>query len=217
MENTAIAIRHALEMIGVVVFAMSGVLSAGRKGMDLFGVAVIAMVTALGGGTLRDVLLDRRPIFWIADATPLWLSLAATILTLLYVRFGRPPYNALLVADAIGLALFTIGGTQIAEQAGQDGIVAVLMGTITGVAGGVFRDVLSAEVPLLLRPGRLYATAAIVGAALYLGLEHAGVVRPVAALAGMAVIAALRLAAILWGIRLPVPVLPDDDGQPPTT
>jgi uncharacterized membrane protein YeiH len=217
VDNPAVTIRHALEMTGVAVFAASGVLSAGRKGMDFIGVAVIALVTALGGGTLRDVLLDRHPIFWIADTTHLWLSLGATLVTLVYVRFIKPPYNALLVADAIGLALFTIGGTQVAEQAGQSGIVAALMGTLTGVAGGILRDVLSAEVPLLLRPGRLYATAAIAGAGLYLGLESAGVTRTASALVGMGAIATLRLAAIVWGIRLPAPVLPDHEGPPPTT
>jgi uncharacterized membrane protein YeiH len=105
-----------------------------------------------------------------------------------------------------------VGGTQIAEQVGQAGIVAVLMGTMTGVAGGVVRDVLSAEVPLLLRGGRLYASAAIVGTALYLALEHAGLERAAAALTGMGTIAALRLAAIFWGISLPVVRLPEHGG-----
>jgi uncharacterized membrane protein YeiH len=180
--------------------------------MDLIGVAVIAMVTALGGGTLRDLLLDRHPIFWIADVSYLWVSLAATALTLAYVRVRVPPARAMLVADALGLAFFAIGGTQIAEQVGQSGIVAVLMGTMTGVAGGIVRDVLSAEVPLLLRGGRLYATAAIIGAALYLALEHAGLERATAALVGMGTIVALRLAAIFWGISLPIVQLPGDDG-----
>ena len=93
-------------------------LSAGRKSLDWLGVAVIAIVTAIGGGTLRDVLLDRHPIFWIADPTYLLVIFGATALTLVYVRFQVPGRRALLVADACGLAFFTIGGTQIAEQAG---------------------------------------------------------------------------------------------------
>ena len=132
------------------------------------------MVTAIGGGTVRDVLLDRHPIFWIAHPEFLVVCLAATALTLLYVRLRIPAFRALFVADALGLAFFTIGGVQIAEQAGLSGLLALLMGVITGVVGGVVRDVLLAEIPLILRPGQLYASAAIVGAGLYLLLERVG-------------------------------------------
>jgi uncharacterized membrane protein YeiH len=203
--------RHVLELLGVGVFAVSGVLAAGRKGLDLLGVAVIAIVTAIGGGTLRDLLLDRHPIFWIANTTHLWVILGATAVTLGYVRFWIATRRALLVADALGLAFFTIAGVQITEQAGYSDLIALLMGTITGVAGGVFRDVLTAEIPLVMRPGRLYATAAIVGAASYLLLEGLHVPSGVAALAGMGVIAGLRLAAILWRLELPAVRLPEDD------
>ena len=203
--------RYLLELLGVAVFAVSGVLAAGRKGLDVLGIAVIAVVTAVGGGTLRDLLLDRHPIFWIANTTPLWVILGATGVTLGYVRFWIATRRALLVADGLGLAFFTIAGVQITEQAGYSDLIAVLMGTITGVAGGVFRDVLTAEIPLVMRPGRLYATAAIVGAASYLLLEGLQVPSGVAALAGMAVIAGLRLAAILWRLELPAVRLPEDD------
>jgi len=203
--------RYFLELLGVAVFAVSGVLAAGRKGLDVLGIAVIAVVTAVGGGTLRDLLLDRHPIFWIANTTPLWVILGTTAVTLGYVRFWIATRRALLVADALGLAFFTIAGVQITEQAGYSDLIAVLMGTITGVAGGVFRDVLTAEIPLVMRPGRLYATAAIVGAASYLLLEGLHVPSDVAALSGMAVIAGLRLAAILWRLELPVVKLPEED------
>lgn len=186
------------------MFAVSGVLSAGRKSLDWLGVVVIAIVTAIGGGTLRDVLLDRHPIFWIADPTYLVVIIGATAFTLLYVRFWVPDRRALFVADAFGLAFFTIGGTQIAEQAGLSGLPAVLMGTMTGVAGGMVRDVLCAEIPLVLRRGQLYASSAIVGATLYLVLQRVGAHRDVAALAGMAVIAIVRFAAIAWRLELPV-------------
>jgi uncharacterized membrane protein YeiH len=205
------SLHHVLDLLGVAVFAASGVLAAGRKTMDLLGVVVIAMVTALGGGTLRDVLLDRHPLGWIADVSYLWTSLAAAAVTIVWVRVQVPPDRSLLVADALGLAFFAIGGTEIAEDAGQSGIVAVLMGTITGAAGGVVRDVLSAEVPVLLRSGQLYASAAIAGTALYLALEGVGVARHVAVLAGMAVIVGLRLAAIFWGLRLPIVRVPLGD------
>ncbi len=203
--------RYALELLGVAVFAVSGVLAAGRKGLDVLGVAVIAIVTAIGGGTLRDLLLDRHPIFWIANTTHLWVILGATAVTLTYVRLWIATQRALLVADALGLAFFTIAGVQITEQAGYSDLIAVLMGTITGVAGGVFRDVLTAEIPLVMRPGRLYATAAIIGGASYLVLEGLHVASGAAALAGMGVIAGLRLAAILWRLELPVVRLPEDD------
>ena len=202
--------RYLVELAGVAVFAISGVLAAGRKGLDLLGVAVIAVVTAIGGGTLRDVLLDRHPIFWIAAPAYLWVILAATVATLGYVRFWIASRRALLIADALGLALFTIGGVEIAQQAGHPDVIAVLMGTITGVAGGVVRDVLLGEIPLIFRPGRLYATAAIVGAALYVLLRGRGVSQEVAAAAGMGLITALRLGAIFWKVELPVVRLPED-------
>lgn len=203
---------YVLSLLGVAVFAVSGALTAGRKGLDLFGVTVIATVTALGGGTVRDLLLDRT-VFWIADPTQLIAVLAATILTIIWVRFQIPPRASLLVADALGLALFTIAGAQIAEQRGLHGLIVVLMGAITGSVGGLIRDVLCAEVPLLLRESQLYATAAIVGATSYLVLQRIGVERPVAALVGMGVVALLRLAAIAWNLRLPV-VKVDDDFNP---
>ena len=200
---------YLLDMIGVAVFAVSGALVAGRKQFDLLGVAVIATVTAIGGGTIRDVLLDRHPVFWIRDPTYLPVILAAAALTVLYARFRRPPRISLLIADALGLALFTISGAQIAEERDLPGIIVVLMGTITGTAGGLLRDVLSAEVPLLLRQTDLYATAAIVGATVYLMLQAAGLEPMHAGLVGMATIVVLRLAAILWRLRLPVFRVPE--------
>lgn len=168
-------------------------------------------MTAIGGGTLRDVLLDRHPIFWIANPTYLMVILGATAFTLVYVHLRIPAPRALFVADALGLAFFTIGGVQIAQQAGLAGLLAALMGVITGVAGGVIRDVLCAEIPLILRRGQLYATSAIVGAALYLGLERAGLTRDAAALLGMGTIVVVRFAAILWRLELPVLSLEEQD------
>lgn len=202
-------ILYVLSLVGVGVFAASGALAAGRKGFDLLGVTVIAGATAIGGGTIRDVLLDRHPIFWIADPMQLLVILAATGLTLVWVRFRRPPWTALLVADALGLALFTISGTQVAEQRGLPGIIAVVMGTITGSAGGVLRDILSGEVPLLLRHTELYATASIVGSTVYLLVKDLGLGATPSALLGMATVAAIRFSAILWRLRLPVFEVPE--------
>ncbi|HEV2147352.1 MAG TPA: trimeric intracellular cation channel family protein [Longimicrobiaceae bacterium] len=195
---------YALQLLGVAVFAASGALSAGRKRMDLMGVLVIAIVTALGGGTIRDVLLDRHPVFWIANPAFVVVSIAGAVATLLFARTRRPPVHSLAIADALGLGFFTIGGVQIALQAGVGGVVAVLMGTITGAAGGVIRDVLSAEIPLIFRKGHLYASTAIAGATLFLLLEAAGLAYPVPSLAGMVAIVGLRFASILRGWKLPV-------------
>lgn len=203
-------ILYVLDLLGVAVFAVSGAIAAGRKQFDLLGVAVIAIVTAIGGGTIRDVLLNRHPVFWIKDPIYLLVILGAAALTIAYARFREPPRTSLLIADALGLALFTISGAQIAEARDLSGVIVVVMGTITGTAGGLLRDVLSAEVPLLLRQTDLYATAAIAGASAYLVLQAIGVGRLPAAAVGMAVVAGLRLASILWGLRLPVFLLPDE-------
>lgn len=195
-------ILQVLDLLGVAVFAASGTLAAGRKGLDLLGVVVVAAVTAIGGGTLRDLLMDR-PVFWIADTSYLWVILGAALTTVAWSYRFRPPRDSLAVADALGLGLFAVGGAQVAEAAGLAGIVVVLLGTMTGVAGGVIRDVLTNQVPMILRRGELYASAAIAGATLYLLLQDAGLARPAAALLGMGTTVALRTAAIVWGLRLP--------------
>jgi uncharacterized membrane protein YeiH len=206
---------HIMDFLGVAVFAVSGVLAAGRKHLDWFGVLVIAMVTAVGGGTLRDLLIDR-PVFWLADTGFLWVIIAATLLTMVVVRIRNIPLRALLVADALGLALFAISGARIAETAGYGGIVAVILGTMSGVAGGVLRDMLIAEIPLLLRDGEIYATAALLGIIVYLGLQAAGIERTTAAYFGMAVIAALRFTGIFLGLRMPALRLGEkQDSTPP--
>lgn len=204
-------IPYILDLFGVAVFAISGALVAGSKRLDLLGVVAIAAVTAIGGGTLRDVLLDRHPVFWISDPIYLYVILGAAAGAILYTRRFRPPERLLLVADSFGLALFTISGAQVAEASGLSGIAVVLMGTLTGVAGGAIRDVLTAEIPMILRRGQIYATAAIAGAAFYLVLQRAGVDRTAAALLGMSAVGAIRFIAIVWKITLPVFVIGDSE------
>ena len=200
-----------LDLLGVGVFAMSGALAAGRKHLDLMGVLVLAVVTAIGGGTLRDLLLDRHPVFWIADPVCLVVIVFAAALTVLYTQWRAPPHRSLLVADALGLALFVITGAQIAEQQQLPGIIVVVMGTMTGCAGGMLRDVLVRDIPMVIREGEIYATAAVLGAVLYVGLQALHVPRDAAALIGMTVIALVRLAAIVWGLSLPLYRLPPPD------
>jgi uncharacterized membrane protein YeiH len=202
---------YALELIGVSVFAISGALAAGRKHLDLLGVVVLALVTAMGGGTVRDLLLDRHPIIWLEDPVYLVVIVASAFLTMAYVRWRPAPEKSLLIADAVGLALFSITGAGIAERAGMHPVSCVVLGTITGSAGGVLRDVLTAEIPLLFRPGALYASAAIAGTAAYFLLEAAGLPRPVPSLAGILIVIAVRLAGIWWKLSLPVFSLQADD------
>lgn len=197
------SLLYLIDLLGVAVFAVSGALAAGRKQLDLLGVVVIAVVTAIGGGTIRDVLLDREAVFWVADPTYLVVIAAAALGTVVYTRLRKPPGSALAIADALGLAFFTISGAQITQALGHSPIIVVVMGTVTGVAGGMVRDVLTTEIPFILRPGELYATAAIAGAAAYLVLEGLGLPRIPASVLGMATIAGIRFAAILLDLRLP--------------
>ena len=200
---------HFFSLAGTAVFAVSGALMAGRKHFDLLGVAVLAVVTAVGGGTLRDVLLGHLPVFWIADPTVLFVIMFAAGSTMLYTRFREPPMTALKVADAMGLALVAISGAQVAEREHLPGIIMVVMGTMTGAAGGVLRDIVANEIPMVVRKGEIYATAAIAGVSAYVVLQWCGVPRELAAWLGMTTVAGLRLAAIFLGLSLPTYRLPE--------
>lgn len=196
-------------LIGVAVFAASGALAGVRRALDPIGVLVLAIVTATGGGTLRDVLMGRHPIFWISNPWFIGVSALAALVTWLWVRKFPPPDRALAYADALGLAFFSIAGAQIAEAGGLAPFAATIMGAITGCAGGLIRDVLVAEVPLVFRQSELYVTACVAGVALYFGLEALGAAVEVASVSGMAMIAITRLAAIRWSIVLPVMRMPE--------
>src|SRR5215469_6164704 len=187
-------------LAGVAVFAASGALAAARKGLDPVGVLVLATVTATGGGTLRDVLMDRHPIFWISEPSYIAVSALAALATWIWVKRFPPPDKSLQYADALGLAFFTIAGVQIAETGGLHPFAAAIMGAITGCAGGLIRDVLVAEVPLIFRQSELYVTACAAGIVCYQGLAAIGVAAGLASTLGMTVIALVRLASIRWTI-----------------
>lgn len=195
---------YLLQLAAVAACASSGTLVAGKKNLDLIGVMVISVATAVGGGTVRDVLLDRNPVFWLADNTYVLVSLAAGLLTWAYTRRWPPPHRLLLTVDALGLALFTVAGIQIAQQAGQTQIVCLIMGVITGAAGGVVRDVLCGEIPLIFRRGELYASASALGGMLYLVLAWLSVGTDINTLITATLIFLLRMAALRWGWHLPV-------------
>jgi uncharacterized membrane protein YeiH len=193
-----------IEYFAVAVCAIAAVLAAEGKRMDLFGVMVLALVTAVGGGTIRDLCLGVRPVFWIEQPHHVWTALIAAVVTFVAARFVHMPEKMLSIADAFGLALFGIAGTEKALAFGAPGIVAILLGIVTGVAGGILRDVLRGELPLVFQPDvNLYATAVFVGALVFVLLQKWLPVSESHRYIGMAVILVLRLAAMRWRLRLP--------------
>jgi uncharacterized membrane protein YeiH len=191
------------------VFAASGALLAGRKRLDLFGVVVIGLVTAVGGGTLRDLLLGATPVFWVRRPVYVGVAVTAVIVVLVGARGLGRRRGALLVADACGLALFSVLGAREALAAGASPAIAVAMGVMTGVAGGLMRDVLCGEIPLILRR-EVYATAALAAAGVFVALTALGVGGDAPLWAGILAGLGLRLAAIHWGFSLPIFAVPDE-------
>jgi uncharacterized membrane protein YeiH len=193
-----------LEHFGVAVSAVSGVLAARGKKVDLFGVVVLALVTAFGGGTVRDLCLGATPVFWVKAQGFVITAIVAALLTFFTARWLTIPRRWFEPADAIALAMFTIVGASKSLKFEAGGLIAVALGTMTGVAGGIIRDVLLNEVPLVFRKDvNLYATAAIVGATVYVVMHHF-LKQPVwSVAAGVGVILVLRLMAIRWEWRLP--------------
>ncbi len=193
-----------LDIIGTAVFAISGVLLAGKLRMDPFGVLVLGVVTAVGGGTIRDMALANGPVFWVKDPTDLVVAMVTSMLTILLVRQPRRlPKWILPVLDAVGLAVFVGIGVNKAFLAGSGPLVAVCMGVVTGVGGGIIRDVLAREIPMILRT-EIYATACIVGGIVH-ATAHDTFHLPLenSAMMGMVVTLVIRLAAIRWHLKLP--------------
>lgn len=192
----------ALNVFGLFVFAISGALTALRNDMDFFGVAMIAIVTGVGGGTLRDVLLGSFPVWWIKDTSAIFVCLGGAVAATLAQPVLVSRQNALVWADALGLSAFAVLGAQSALSVNAPAIIAIFMGAVTATFGGVMRDVLLNEPPLILKQD-IYATAALIGAAAYVGLVAAGIgaetAAPIAALATFAI----RGAAIRFNIPSP--------------
>jgi uncharacterized membrane protein YeiH len=193
-----------IEILGLAVFSASGAMVAGARRMDLFGVLVLGLVTALGGGTIRDLLL-QQPVAWVKDPTLLIVPTLAAAAVFFIPVLRKAPQRPFLIIDAMGLALFTIVGTQKALNLPTPApvIIAILMGMTTGVAGGILRDVLSGNVPLIFLK-EIYATASLAGATMFWVATYFKVDPMVSIFAAIILTLALRLAAIQWNFSLPV-------------
>ena len=193
---------HAIFLVAITAEAMTAALAAGRRKMDWFGVCVLAVVTALGGGTMRDTLLGHYPLSWVADPNLLLIACGAALVTIALARFMERLRWPFLILDALGLVVFTVIGCTVAIEMGQSPVIVVVAGMITGIAGGILRDVLCNDIPLVFS-GELYATVSIVtGIIYYYGLQLGGaadVVMVVAITVGFA----LRVLAIRFNWSMP--------------
>lgn len=196
--------QYLLEHFGVAVAAVTGALAARGKQVDLFGVIVLAIVTAFGGGTVRDLLIGA-PVFWVRDPYYLLNAALAAVGTFYIVRFHELPMSVLLVADAFALAFFTMVGTRKGLTFSVAPLTAIAMGVTTGVAGGVLRDLLIGEIPLVFRRETyLYATAAFCGASLFALMRSFSADAQLNMVVGTVTTLVLRLAGIRWRIALPM-------------
>jgi uncharacterized membrane protein YeiH len=196
----------AVEAVATLAFALSGLIEAARKRLDAVGVVVVAGLAAFGGGTLRDILLDRRPFFWVQHAGWLWALLGLCLAAMVFMRARHlePTERAMQWPDALGLGLFTAGGTQIALDAQMPALVAVMMGVITAVFGGVLRDIVCNEIPSAFRDHRPYAVCSFAGGWVMVAAHALGASPGLALLLAAATTASvLRAASLLSGLRLP--------------
>lgn len=194
---------YILDLFGTAVFAISGVLLAGKLRMDPFGVIVLGMVTAIGGGTIRDMMLGATPVFWINQNEYLWVILLTCFFSMLLIQKPkRVPWYVLPIADAVGLAVFVVIGVDKALSYGASPLVAIIMGVITGCGGGMIRDILARQIPMILRT-EVYATACIIGGGVHTFALSQGINVEIASIAGLFTTLLIRLAAIRWHLSLP--------------
>lgn len=209
MPNTVPwALSHtqvAVEVVATIAFALSGVIEGARKRLDAVGICVVAGLAAFGGGTVRDILLDRRPLFWVQHAGWVWALLGLCIGAMLFMRARdlEPTERAMQWPDALGLGLFTALGTQIAIDAAMPNVIAVILGMVTAVFGGVLRDVVCNEIPRAFSDHRPYAICSFVGGWVMVLAHAADLPQWGALLAAAGTATALRAAAILMDWRLP--------------
>ena len=198
-------LQTVVEASATLAFALSGLLEAARKRLDAVGVCLVAGLAAFGGGTLRDVLLDRRPFFWVSHAEWLWILLGLCVVAMAFLRARHfaPTERAMQWPDALGLGLFSASGTQIALQQDLPAIVAVLMGVITATFGGVLRDIVCNEIPTALRDHRPYAVCAFAGGWVLVLAQQAGAPPGLGLVLAAATASGLRVMALVTGYTLP--------------
>ncbi|MBP2845467.1 trimeric intracellular cation channel family protein [Dickeya oryzae] len=190
-------------LIAITAEGMSGALAAGRRNMDIFGVSMIAFITALGGGTVRDIMLGNYPIAWTQHPAYIYLTIGAGLLAVLASRVMHHLHRLFLVLDAMGLVAFTIIGCNVAIELGYSPTVVVMAGITTGIFGGILRDIFCNRTPMVLRK-ELYACVSLLVALVYLSLREIGINHDINQLISFSIGLALRLAAIFWSWRLPV-------------
>ncbi len=215
------AIGTALEAAAVIVSAISGMITAARKRMDIVGTYCLAVLTAFGGGTLRDLLVDQRPFFWVAHAEYLSVLFALCIAFVyspgFHARAQRWQPQAIVV-DTLGLALFTLTGLSAALRSNMPFFVASLIGVVTGTFGGVLRDVVAREIPELFRPGSLHAVSSFAGGWVYLGAMRLALPPAVGGSLAFLTIVTLRLVSVRFGLRVPDPLwLRNASNKPPSS
>ena len=201
-EQLIIQLFSICSMLGVFFFSVSGALFAAEKNMDILGFILVAAVTGVGGGTLRDLLLGVTPVFWIAEPFNIYLCIIAASVTYFAVNLFRQRDAWILWMDAIGLSVFAIMGAQAALIYGAPPFIAVVMGVMTATFGGIMRDVLCAEVLTLMRP-EIYITCALLGAFVYVLLHQLGISESVALMVAFVAGFSLRAAAIRFKLTLP--------------
>ena len=198
------SIVSLLDYASVLIFAITGALVASRAQLDLLGFAFIACLTAVGGGTVRDLLLDRNPIFWIGQPSYLGVAGFAALVVFFTAHLLESRYRTLIWLDSLALAVAVAAGAGVAINLEQSSIIVILMGMITGCMGGLMRDVVVGQVPLVLKQGELYATAAFAGAATAAFSHFYLMPKPYALLACAAVTWILRAGSLHFGWHLPV-------------
>ena len=193
-----------IEVVAILVGAVSGFIEARRKRMDLVGVFTVAFITAFGGGTLRDILLDKRPLFWVQHQEYAILIFVLALIASPLLRTLRQIVSerVIVVADAVGLGLFAIAGVSQAQQANMPIFIASMMGVITGIFGGVLRDIVCNEVPMVFRDGKPYAICAFIGCWMYIVMQKTSVSDDFALWSSAMAITIMRLLTWKFDMRL---------------
>ena len=193
---------YLLDMIGIIACAVAGTLLAQHKGFDIAGCILVAMVNAIGGGTLRDMALDRHPLFWMTDLNYLLVITISSLVVQIFFHLSPKIDNMLNLFDAIGLAAFSVIGFKIALNQGLSPMIAVMMGVWTAILGGLLRDIICNELPLLLQR-EIYISASVAGSVTYLLLAHYGINSSLNEFIMLGVIFAVRMLALRFDWHLP--------------